>query len=202
MNTWTDPILETGFTEDWTVFYWAWWIAYGPFMGLFVTKISRGRSLRAVIFGMIGFGSLGCAVFYVIWGNSVMWMDLNQDIGFLELVRNGETAQAIAMAVGGLAGQPVPLAIFLVLGLVFVATTYDSASYAIAASATRNLTPGTHPSRPHRVFWAFALALLPIALVVIGTLNAARSATLVVSLPLLAVGVLMVVSLLRALRTA
>ena len=202
MNTWTDPILETGFTEDWTVFYWAWWIAYGPFMGLFVTKISRGRTLRAVIFGMIGFGSLGCAVFYVIWGNSVMWMDLNQDIGFLELVRNGETAQAIAMAVGGLAGQPLPLAIFLVLGLVFVATTYDSASYAIAASATRNLMPGTHPSRAHRVFWAFALALLPIALVVIGTLNAARSATLVVSLPLLAVGVLMVVSLLRALRTA
>ena len=201
MNTWTDPILETGFTEDWTVFYWAWWIAYGPFMGLFVTKISRGRTLRALIFGMIGFGSLGCAVFYVIWGNSVMWMDLNQDIGFLALWRNGDGAEAIAVAVGSLAGQPVPLAIFLVLGLVFVATTYDSASYAIAASATRNLNPGSHPGRAHRVFWAFALAILPIALVLIDTLNAAKSATLVVSLPLLGVGVLMVASLLRTLRT-
>ena len=200
MNTWTDPILETGFTEDWTVFYWAWWIAYGPFMGLFVTKISRGRTLRAVILGMIGFGTLGCAVFYVIWGNSVMWMDMNQGIGFLELVRDGKTAGAIAVAVGSLAGQPVPLAVFLVLGLVFVATTYDSASYAIAASATRNLTPGSDPSRPHRVFWAFTLALLPIALVVIDTLSAAKSATLVVSLPLLVVGGLMVVSLLRSLR--
>ena len=201
MNTWTDPILESGFTEDWTVFYWAWWIAYGPFMGLFVTKISRGRTLRGLIFGMIGFGSLGCAVFYVIWGNSVMWMDMNQGIGFLELVREGEAATAIAVAVGSVAGQPIPLAIFLILGLVFVATTYDSASYALAASATRNLTPGAHPSRPHRLFWAFALALLPIALVVIDTLSAAKSATLVVSLPLLVVGALMVVSLMRSLRS-
>ncbi len=200
MNTWTDAVRRTGFVEDWTIFYWAWWIAYGPFMGLFVTRISKGRTLRAVILGMIGFGTLGCAAFYIIWGNSVMWMDFNQGIGFLELVRENRTATAIASAVASLAGQPLPLAAFLVLGLVFVATTYDSASYAIAASATRNLTPGTHPRRAHRVFWAFALALLPVALVVIDTLAAAKSVTLVASLPLLVVFGLMAVSLLRSLR--
>jgi BCCT family betaine/carnitine transporter len=153
-----------------------------------------------VILGMVGFSTLGCTLFYVIWGNSVMWMDLNQGIGFVELVREGRTATAIAGAVGSLAGQPLPLVAFLILGLIFVATTYDSASYAIAASATRNLTPGTHPGRAHRVFWAFALALLPVALVVIDTLNAAKSATLVVSLPLLGVFALMAASLLRSLR--
>ena len=200
MNTWADPILETGFTEDWTVFYWAWWIAYGPFMGLFVTKISRGRTLRTVILGMIGFGSLGCAIFYIIWGNSVMWMDTHMSIGFLELSRAGDVPQAVAAALGGLAGDPLPMAVFLILGLVFVATTYDSAAYAIAGSATRNLTPGTDPTRGHRLFWAFTLAVLPIALVVIGTLDAARSVTLVVSLPLLVVGALMVKSLMRSLR--
>ena len=52
MNTWTEPLADTGFVEDWTVFYWAWWIAYGPFMGLFVTRISRGRTLRALVLGM------------------------------------------------------------------------------------------------------------------------------------------------------
>ena len=199
MNTWTDAVGGGTFVEDWTVFYWAWWIAYGPFMGLFVTRISRGRTLRSLIFGMIGFGTLGCAAFYVIWGNSVMWMDLHQGIGFLDLVREGRTPAAIAAAVGGLAVQPLPLIVFLILGLVFVATTYDSASYAIAASATSGLSPGSHPSRSHRVFWAIALALLPIALVVIETLEAAKSTTLVVSLPLLAVLVLMVVALLRSL---
>ncbi len=200
MSTWTDAVRNSGFIEDWTVFYWAWWIAYGPFMGLFVTRISRGRTLRAVILGMIGFGTLGCAVFYVAWGNSVMWMDMHEGIGFLDLVRDGKPATAIAGAVANVAGQPLPLALFLALGLIFVATTYDSASYSISAAATRGLTPGAEPSRPHRVFWAFALALLPVALVAINTLDAAKSATLVASLPLLAVTVLMVASLLRSLR--
>ncbi len=202
MNTWTDSIRGTGFVEDWTVFYWAWWIAYGPFMGLFVTRISRGRTLRAVILGMVGFGTLGCAAFYIVWGNSVMWMEANQGIGFLDLVREGATPSAIAVAVGSLAAQPLPLVLFLILGLVAVATTYDSASYAISASATQGLGPGTHPARGHRVFWAVALAVLPVALVFIGTLDAAKSATLVVSLPLLGVLTLMVVALLRSLRGA
>ena len=46
MLFWTDPIDNTGFVKDWTLFYWAWWIAYGPFMGIFVARISGGRSLR------------------------------------------------------------------------------------------------------------------------------------------------------------
>ena len=200
LNTWADVIRDTGFVAEWTVFYWAWWIAYGPFMGLFVTKISRGRSLRAVIGGMVGFGTLGCAAFYIVWGNSVMWMDMTTGLGFVELMRAEQTASAIAAAVGAVAGQPWPLLLFLILGLSFVATTYDSAAYCIAAAATRNVPPGADPSRTHRVFWAFALAVLPVALVLIGTMSAAKSSTLVVSLPLLALFALMAVALMRSLR--
>ena len=200
MNTWTDTLTRTGFTQDWTVFYWAWWIAYGPYMGLFVTKISRGRTLRAVIFGMIGFGTLGCAAFYIVWGNTVMWMDTHQGLGFLELVRKEETATAIAKAVAALAGYPLPLVAFLVLGLVFVATTYDSASYCIAAAATRGLAPGVEPARLHRVFWAFALAFLPVAVVVVDSLTAAKAMTLVVSLPLVVLMGLVTWSLVRSLK--
>ena len=93
------------------------------------------------------------------WGNSVLWMDLHGGLGLLDLVRAGDAATAIAAALGALAGQPGPLLLFLILGFVFVATTYDSASYAIAAAATRNLRPGTHPHRAHRLFWAAGLAL-------------------------------------------
>ena len=200
MNTWTEPLGDTGFVEDWTIFYWAWWIAYGPFMGLFVTRISRGRTLRALVLGMAGFGTLGCAAFYIVWGNSVLWLDLHGGLGLLDLVRAGQAAAAIAAALGALAGQPGPLLLFLILGFVFVATTYDSASYAIAAAATRDLRPGAHPHRAHRLFWAGALAFLPAALIVIGSLEAVRSAVLVASLPILVIGALAVVSLLRSLR--
>src|SRR5699024_3779863 len=66
---WIDPIAKSGFPEKWTLFFWAWWIVYAPFVGLFIAKISRGRTIRQMIFGTIVFGSLGCWLFYLILGN-------------------------------------------------------------------------------------------------------------------------------------
>jgi BCCT family betaine/carnitine transporter len=200
LNTWTDPVLQTSFVEDWSIFYWAWWLAYGPFMGLFVTRISRGRTLRQLILGMVGFGSLGCAVFYITVGNTAMWMDMEGIVPVRELVGSGQGDTAIAAVVGALPLQPLPLIAFTVMALIFVATTYDSASYAIAASATRHLTAGMNPERWHRVFWAFALGLLPVALMFVGGLRAIQSAVLVASLPVLVIGVAMTVSLFKSLR--
>ena len=200
MNTWTDPILETGFVEDWSVFYWAWWIAYGPFMGLFVTRISKGRTLKQLIVGMVGFGTLGCAVFYVVVGNTAMWMDMEGLVDVRGLINQGQNGSAIAQVIAALPLDPLPLIAFIAIAWIFVATTYDSASYAIASSATRNLVEGSNPARWHRVFWAFALAVLPITLMILDDLRAVKSAVLVVSLPLLAIGVIMTVSLFRTLE--
>jgi BCCT family betaine/carnitine transporter len=201
MNTWTDPILQTGFVEDWSVFYWAWWIAYGPFMGLFVTRISKGRTLKQLIVGMVGFGTLGCAAFYVVVGNTAMWMDMGGLVDVRALINQGQNGTAIAQIMAALPLDPLPLIAFIVMAWIFVATTYDSASYAIASSATRNLTEGSNPARWHRVFWAFALAILPITLMILNDLRAVKSAVLVVSLPLLAIGVTMTVSLFRTLES-
>lgn len=200
LNTWTDPVLKTNFVEKWSIFYWAWWLAYGPYMGIFVTRISRGRTLRELIFGMVGFGTLGCALFYITVGNTAMWMDLEGIVPARELVADDKADQAIAAIMSALAWQPLPLVAFIVVSFIFVATTYDSASYAIAASATRQLQAGQNPARWHRVFWAFALAVLPIALMFLGGLEAIKSSVLVVSLPLLVIGVAMIVSLFRTLR--
>jgi len=200
LNTWTDPILNSNFVEDWSIFYWAWWLAYGPFMGLFVTRISRGRTLKQLILGMVGFGTLGCALFYIALGNTAMWMDMEGIVPVQELVRAGQGDTAIARVVSALPLQPLPLIAFCVMALIFVATTYDSASYAIAASATRHLAVGANPERWHRVFWAFALGGLPIALMFVGGLKAVQSVVLVVSLPVLVIGVAMTVSLFKSLR--
>lgn len=203
LNTWTDPILQSGFVEDWSIFYWAWWLAYGPFIGLFVTRISKGRTLRQLILGMIGYGTLGCALFYITVGNTAMWLDANDIVAVQQLVREGRADTAIAEIMSALPLHPLPLLVFVVMAFIFVATTYDSASYAIAASATRRLPPGAHPARWHRLFWAFALAILPITLMIVGGvggLKAIQSAVLVVSLPLLLIGVGIVWSLLKSLR--
>lgn len=77
MASWTDPFTESGFVENWTVFYWAWWIAYAPFVGLFVTRISCGRTIRQLIFGMLLYGSGGGMLFFMVMGNYSLAITLN-----------------------------------------------------------------------------------------------------------------------------
>ncbi len=208
MNTWTDPVARTGFVEAQTVFYWAWWIAYGPFMGIFVTRISGGRTVRQMIVGMLALGTLGCTVFYVILGNYSMHLDLSGALPVRDIAAASGAPAAIAETIGFLPLGPVALTVFALVAIVFIATTYDSASYCLAASATRNLPEGSHPARWHRLFWACAVGVLPVALMFIGreggndSLRVVQSATLVVSLPVLVVGALMAISLVRSLREA
>ena len=201
LNTWTDPISRSGFVEDWSIFYWAWWLAYGPFVGLFVTRISRGRTLRQLICGMVGYGTLGCAIFYVALGNTAMWMDMEGLVQVRALVASGQADIAISQIMQALPWQPLPLVVFIAISLVFIATSYDSASYAIAAAATRHLPSGANPQRWHRVFWAFALVVLPIALMLMGGLRAVQSAVLVVSLPVLVIAAAMTTALFVDLRS-
>lgn len=206
MLTWTDPVERSGFVESWTVFYWAWWIAYGPFVGLFVTRISRGRTIRQVILNMVVFGSLGGWAFFVSVGDFALHLELEGLLSVTGIVASEGRAQAIAQVIGSLPLRGLALSVFAVVSLVFAATTYDSASYSLAAAATSRMRPGDDPGRAHRLFWAVALGVLPAVLIYVGSrrggdpLQVVLSATLVASLPLLAVGVAMAWSLLRSLR--
>ena len=200
MNTWTDAFTDSGFVESWTVFYWAWWIAYAPFVGLFVTRISRGRTLRQVIFGMIGYGTLGAGLFYIVFGNFGLSLELSGAVDVTRIMTEQNGSKAIVAILDQLPAAWLVIVIYALIALVFSATTYDSASYILASVATRRLPAGEDPDRWHRVFWALALAILPLTLMFIGGLKVVQSATLIVSLPLIAVGGLMSVSLVKQLK--
>jgi BCCT family betaine/carnitine transporter len=200
MNTWTDAFTESGFVESWTVFYWAWWIAYAPFVGLFVTRISRGRTIRQVIFGMLGFGTLGAGLFYMVFGNFGLSLELEGTVEVTRIMSEQNGSEAVVAILDQLPAAGLVVSIYALIALIFSATTYDSASYILASAATRHLPAGEEPARWHRVFWAMALAVLPITLMFVGGLKVIQSATLVVSLPLIFVGGLMSVSLVKQLK--
>jgi BCCT family betaine/carnitine transporter len=208
MNSWAESTGNTGFSTTWTVWYWAWWIAYGPFVGLFVTRISKGRSIRQVILGMLCFGSLGAMLFYMVIGNYGLSLELNGTLAVTEILRESGQAEAVVAVLQQLPLPGLVLALFCLVTIVFCATTYDSASYILASSATRRLEAGDDPARWHRVFWAFALAVIPLTLMFVGRLTGdprtgltvIQTATLVVSLPLLLIGLLMAIALVRQLR--
>jgi BCCT family betaine/carnitine transporter len=200
LNTWTDAFTDSGFVENWTVFYWAWWIAYAPFVGLFVTRISRGRTLRQVIFGMLVYGSLGGGLFYMVFGNFGLSLELSGALDVTGIMSAQSSSAAIVSILEHLPVAGLVIFVYALIALIFSATTYDSASYILASAATRHLPAGDEPDRWHRVFWALALAVLPLTLMFIGDLKVIQSASLIVSLPLIFVGGLMSVSLVKQLR--
>jgi len=202
MLTWTDPFLKTGFVESWTIFYWAWWLSLGPFMGIFVSKISRGRTIREMIFGILGYGSLGCVLFFTVLGHYALHLELNDLAPVLDTLNTQGASAAIVDVMASLPSGRWLLPYFALICLVFMATTYDSASYTLASCATRRLPADQHPARWNRVFWALSLGLVPITLLILGGLRSLQTAAVVVSLPLIVVGVLMSVSLVKGLRAA
>jgi BCCT family betaine/carnitine transporter len=210
MSTWTDPLTESRFVEDWTVFYWAWWIAVGPFMGIFLAQISRGRSIRQVVLGSLFFGSFGCAIYYIILGNYALHLEINNIVSITETLAQNGAPTAIITVIASLPLGKVILLLFCVVSIIFMATTYNSSSYAMASCASSKIRKDQNPAKWHRLFWAFALVLLPLTLMWLGDLDSEgfkskafdslKTASLVVSLPLLLVFVIMAVSLLKSLR--
>jgi BCCT family betaine/carnitine transporter len=200
MNFWTDPFTDSGFVEDWTVFYWAWWIAFAPYVGMFVARISQGRTIRQVITGMLVFGSLGCWVFYMVIGNYSLYLELSGTASITGVLNEQGHTAAIVATFRELPWPGLVIGMFSLMSIIFAATTYDSASYTLASSATLHLPAGDDPARWHRVFWAFALGALPITLMFIGGLKVMQVVLLIVSVPILVVGVFMTISLVRSLR--
>lgn len=200
MSFYMDPIGKNTFPQWWTIFYWAWWVAYGPYMGLFITKISRGRTFKEIILAVCLAGPLGCAVFFAVFGNNALHMELN---GIFPVVQTMNDVGAPAAIVGSITALPlsfVILVLFCILGFVYSATTVDSSAYTIAAVASKDLKPDQEPRPWNRIFWALALGGLALTLMKIGGLKALQTSSLIVALPLMIIIVISVFSLFRWLK--
>lgn len=200
MSTWTEPLTDTRFVEDWSIFYWAWWTAVGPFMGIFIARISQGRSIRQIIVGTILFGSLGSVLFFGVLGNYALDQELNGGVAITEYIATGNAPQAIVATVSSLPFGKIVLVFFCLMAIVFMATSFDSTSYILATNATKELAPNVEPARWHRLFWAFSLFILPVAVMLVGGLDALKTLVLISALPLVFIYVIMAISLMRGLR--
>ena len=208
MSFWTDPIAKDGFPEGWTIFYWAWWIAYAPFMGLFVARISYGRTIRQLIVAELVGGSFGCWIFFGILGNTSMYFDLNGIVPISDIVSNTGGAEAVVATVVGVGTNtglafvaPVLLLVFIVLAFIFGATTLDSSAFTLASVATEEQAEATtEPARWHRLFWAVILAGVSLCLMYLGGLKPLQTASIVVALPLMIVLIIMTVAFFRMLK--
>ena len=183
--------------KDWSVFYWAWWIAFGPFVGVFFARISRGRSIRAYLFGTVVLPALMCFIWFSVVGGTAIDLTLNGIAGDA-ISGVGQESQLLAMLDVMLSsGFAWTMAILvLVLLLTYLVTTLDSA---ILVINTINSGGNEGPKgRPHIIFWGVILALVVGVLLTSGGLGAIKTAMVIGALPFSFVMVLMGVSLVKA----
>ncbi|NDV18348.1 BCCT family transporter [Pseudodesulfovibrio sp. JC047] len=201
MATWLDPTNANGFTKDWTVFYYAWFVAYAPFMSLFIAKISRGRTVREVVLGPVLIASLGCGCFYLVFGNFGLHLQLTGQLDVVSMVKSVKGATAIMAIADFIPMASLYKVVFASVTAISMATTFDAVSFALAATTTRKLTPDEEPARWNRLFWAMSLGLVPTGIMLIdGPLSVLQTASIVVGLPVLGVIALGVFSFLKEYR--
>ncbi|WP_440465110.1 BCCT family transporter [Psychrobacter sp. ASPA161_6] len=181
--------------KDWSVFYWAWWIAFGPFVGVFFARISRGRSIRTYLFGTVILPALMCFIWFSMVGGTAIDLTLG---GTNAISSVGQESQLLAMLDVMLSpGFAWVMAILvLVLLLTYLVTTLDSA---ILVINTINSGGNEGPKgRPHIIFWGVILALVVGVLLISGGLGAIKTAMVIGALPFSFVMVLMGISLVKA----
>ena len=181
----TDPFGKTGFPQNWTVFYWGWWLSYIPIMGLFTARISRGRTIRQVILGMIGYGSLGCLLSFSTLGCYALDLQLSGKADLVSIL-SGQGKEAALIAI--LDTLPFPMLtgiIFTILTIIFMATTIDSSAYILASATTKNLGGNEQPPRWNRLTWAAIFVLFALSLTRIGGLETMQTASVLTGLPMI-----------------
>lgn len=200
MSFYTDPIRASGFPQGWTVFYWAWFAATAPFMGLFVARISRGRTIRELITHILLWGSVGAWIYFAVFGGYAMNLELNNIVPVADILNEHGGPAAIVAILKSLPISFIVLPFFVILGIIFLSTSMDSATYILAAIATKELKEGEDPARWHRMVWGAMLALISISLLLIGGLRVIQTSAVIVSVPIFIIYLLLIVSLFRWLK--
>lgn len=188
MSLWTDPIEGGSFPTSWTVFYWAYWMTYVPFMALFVTKVSKGRKLKEVIGSMVLGGSAGCFIFFGVLGSFSMNVHLTELVDVTKSITESGGSATVIAVLETLPVSTLFIIIFAVMSTLFLATTLDSASFTLAATSTNQLDENANPPTILRLFWCVILAAVPLTMMFINApLNTVQTLAIVTSLPLMLV---------------
>ncbi|WP_417368881.1 BCCT family transporter [Flavobacterium beibuense] len=180
---------------NWTILYWAWWISWSPYVGLFIAKISKGRTIKEFISAVLILPTLFNFIWMSVFGNSAIWFDLHNAKGALSRLADNPDALMFRF----LEYLPFPAIVsFLVIAIIiiFFVTSADSGIFVMNSIATKNakISP-----KWQTVLWGCLLAVLSLFLLNAGGLKALQSMTLITALPFSVIIILFMISLTKAL---
>ncbi len=184
---------------EWTVFFWGWWLAWSPFVGMFIARVSRGRTFREFVMGVLLVPTVITMVWIGLMGGTALHHELFGDGGIVEAVEHDE---AVALFVTVLAMDLGALSLVASGALVVLIATYLITSANAGTLVINTILAGgdANPPTAHRILWGVVLASLTGVLLIAGGLETLQSAVIMAALPFSVVVMVMIAGLLRALN--
>lgn len=198
MSLWTDSIQGSDFPKNWTMFFWVYWLTYTPFVGLFIARISKGRTVRQVLIGLVFFGTLGTTTFFGIIGSYSLHAFMTGIVDVPSIIQNQDGYRATIEVIKSMPLPSLVLIAFAFMTIFFLATTLDSAAFTMASTTSKKLDQNNNPSAWLRLFWCIILSSLPLALMYVGApLSTIQTCAFIGTVPLIFILMLMIIILFR-----
>lgn len=196
MSTWMDPLRENSFPQNWTIYYWAYWMVWCVATPFFIGIISKGRTIKNVVLGGYGWGLAGTFTSFIILGNYGLAQQTKHGIdvsGFI--AEGGSYADAILQIFDTLPWSHFALLLLVISMIAFYATTFDSITMVISSYSYKKLQMGEEPDKKIRTFWAVTFILLPIALIFAeNSMYSLQSVAIIAAFPVGLIVLLIIVS--------
>lgn len=202
LATFTDPQRSTSFPQNWTIFYWAYWMVWCIAAPFFIGSISRGRTIRQTILGGYGFGVGSTIISFVVLGNYSLGKQVSGEMDFLaDYLQSGDLYGVIIEMIQTLPWAPFVLGLLLVTMIAFYATSFDAIALIGACYSYHRLENGAQPHKMIQLMWCILLILLPIVLVFSeSSMQNLQSVSIIAAFPIGAVIVFITASFLRDAR--
>ena len=193
------PMSMTTGTEisiNWSVFYWAWWLALAPMIGTFIINVSNNKSLRQIIFGTIFIGSFGCIFSMMILSNLSISLFESGYINSPNIIENNlmSNEELVVKTISSLNYNYLLIAFSIIL-IIFLCTTYDSATYVLASASMKDSS--MESSKSLRVLFAILLVVQPTLLMYLNGVDSFKWIMVIFSIPLLFIYLMLIYSILK-----
>ena len=200
MSLYTGAISGSQWQKDWTMFYWGWWIAWSPFVGIFIARISRGRTIREFIIGVLALPTLFVFAWMTIFGGTALHLELFDGEAGIAAAVNADTTVALYRTLAELPWSTLSSAMATLLIAVYFVTSSDSGTFVVDALISRG---AKHSPRRQRVIWGITEGAVAATLLIVGgeqALDSLQTGALTAGFPVAVILAVCCFSLLRALR--
>ncbi len=202
LSTYTDPLRSTGFAQDWTIYYWAYWMVWCVAAPFFIGNISRGRTIKQTVLGGYIFGAGSTLTSFIVLGNYGMGLQTSGEYDFiLQYGSTGDAYQVIINIIQTLPLDTIVLIWVLVTMITFYATSFDSIAYTASCYSYKKLEEKEPPHKLIQLLWCILLIILPVALVFSdSSMSNIQSVSIIAAFPLGIVMILIVCSFFKDAR--